>query len=178
MFIKNVELAESNQQVLMCMLNAVRALLEEQRCLTCIELARRVWIAPGTILHMLKKLNMRIICARWVPHNLKDGNVWQRMETARLHLERYGREGERFLRRIITLGESWVRCYQPESKRESNEWRHNDSQRLERDPLPVMLTLFMILTVFLSLIQFLRKSCEWCILLLLSTTPFTTSCAP
>ena len=53
--------------------------------------------------------------------------MWQRMETARLYFERYGRDGERFLRRIITLGETWVRCYQPKSKRKSNEWRHNDS---------------------------------------------------
>ena len=70
--------------------NAVRALLEEHRCWTCIALARKVGIA----LHILQKLNMRKICALWVPHNLKEENMWQRMETARLH---YGREGERFL---------------------------------------------------------------------------------
>ena len=36
--------------------------------------------------------------------------MWQKMGTARLHLERYGREGERFLGRIITLDETWFRC--------------------------------------------------------------------
>ncbi|KAJ4425542.1 hypothetical protein ANN_27736 [Periplaneta americana] len=42
--------------------NAVRALLEEHRCWTYIELAGVVGIAPGTILHILKKkLMMRKI---------------------------------------------------------------------------------------------------------------------
>ena len=35
--------------------NTVRTLLEEHRCWTCTELAREVGIAPGTILHILKK---------------------------------------------------------------------------------------------------------------------------
>ena len=86
---------------------------------------------------------MRKICAGWVPHNLKEENMWQRKETARLRLEHYEREAERFLRRIITSGETSVRRYQPKLKRDSNEWRHNDSPRLkkcrqEQDPFKVM----------------------------------------
>ena len=66
-------------------------------------------MAPGTIIHMLqKKLNMREICVRWVPHNLKEENMRERMETARLHLELYRREGECFLKRIITLDENEI----------------------------------------------------------------------
>ncbi|PSN45363.1 hypothetical protein C0J52_06520 [Blattella germanica] len=92
--------------------NAVRALLEEHCYWTCIELAREVGVAPGTILHILKKkLNLRKICARWVPHSLTEEIIWQRMETARLHIERYGHEDKRFLRRIITLDETWNRMF-------------------------------------------------------------------
>ena len=67
--------------------NAVRTLLEEH-----LLNLREVGIAPGKIFHILK-LNMRKICAQWVPHNLKEENMWQRMETARLHLEGFGRDG-------------------------------------------------------------------------------------
>ncbi|PSN37524.1 hypothetical protein C0J52_14902 [Blattella germanica] len=35
--------------------NVVRALQEEHRCWTCIELAREVGVAPGMILHVLMK---------------------------------------------------------------------------------------------------------------------------
>ena len=57
--------------------NAVRALLQEHRCWTCIELARQVGIVPGTFLHILKKkLKVRKICARWISHNFKGENMW------------------------------------------------------------------------------------------------------
>ena len=73
-------------------------LLEDHLCWTCVELTREVGIAPGMILHILKKkLKMKKICARWVPHNVKQENMWQRIETARLHLEHYGCEGEHFI---------------------------------------------------------------------------------
>ncbi|PSN58357.1 hypothetical protein C0J52_12991 [Blattella germanica] len=52
--------------------NAVRALLEEHHCWTCIKLTREVGVAPGTIFHLLKKkLKMRKICAPWVPQSYK-----------------------------------------------------------------------------------------------------------
>ena len=77
--------------------NAVTALLEKQRCWNSIELARQIGIAPAAIFHILKKkLKMRKNCARWDPHKLKEENVWQRMETAKLHSERYGREASVF----------------------------------------------------------------------------------
>ena len=60
MLIKNVKLADRNQQVMIVHVNAVRALPEEHRCRTYAELARDVGIFPGTILHILrKKLKMR-----------------------------------------------------------------------------------------------------------------------
>ncbi|PSN51982.1 hypothetical protein C0J52_18907 [Blattella germanica] len=44
--------------------NAVRALLEEH--------PREVGVAPGTILHILKKmLKMRKICTQWVPQSYR-----------------------------------------------------------------------------------------------------------
>ena len=82
--------------------------MDEYRFWTSVELARKVGIATGTILHTLKKkLKMWKICARWVPHNLKK-ETWQRMETARFRLEHNEREGERFLRPIITLDKNEI----------------------------------------------------------------------
>ena len=69
--------------------------------------------------------------------------MWQTMETARLQLECFQHEGEHFLRCFVTLDETWVQCYQPKLKRQSNEWWHNDSlwpnkYRQQQDPLKVM----------------------------------------
>ena len=38
-------------------------------------------------------------------------------------------KGDAFLHRIIALDEAWVRAYEPEMKRKSNEWRHYGSPR-------------------------------------------------
>ena len=65
------------------------------------------------------------------------------METARLHLECYGREDKHILRCIVTLDETWVRCYLRKLKKQLNERQHNDSPQLkkyrrEQDPLKDM----------------------------------------
>jgi len=46
-----------------------------------------------------------------------------------MHLESYKKKGDAFLHRIIALDEAWARAYEPEMKRQSNEWRHYGSPR-------------------------------------------------
>jgi len=43
------------------------------------------------------------------------------------HLDRYDKEGDAFLDRIITGDETWVHHYEPECKRQSMEWKHPQS---------------------------------------------------
>ncbi|GFQ87242.1 mariner Mos1 transposase [Trichonephila clavata] len=70
------------------------------------------------MLHILKeRLGMRKIASRWVLHHFKVMQKWLRYDAARTYMER---EGEAFLRRIITLDEIWARVYQTELKRQSN----------------------------------------------------------
>jgi hypothetical protein len=72
---------------------------------------------------------MRKTVACWVPHNLTEAQKWHRHAVAGLHLERYHNEGDAFLQRIVAIGETWARAYEPELKRRSNEWRHQGSPR-------------------------------------------------
>jgi len=74
-------------------------------------------------------MGMRKIASRWVPHDLTKMQKRLRYDAARNHLERYEREGEAFLHRIITLDETWAKSYEPQMKRQSNEWRHYGSPR-------------------------------------------------
>ena len=70
---------------------------------------------------------MRKICARWVPHSLTEDQRQRRVEISQQLLARYREEGDFFLRRIVTLDETWARCFEPELKRQSAEWHHRDS---------------------------------------------------
>jgi Transposase. len=44
-----------------------------------------------------------------------------------VHLEWYECKGEAFLRQIITIDETWSKAYEPQLKRQSNEWHHSES---------------------------------------------------
>ena len=39
------------------------------------------------------------------------------------HLQRYAREGNEFLARVVAGDESWFRQFKPESKRQSAQWK-------------------------------------------------------
>jgi histone-lysine N-methyltransferase SETMAR len=44
-------------------------------------------------------------------------------------LHQFGAEGDTFLDSIVTGDETWCHHYEPDSKRQSMEWRHPDSTR-------------------------------------------------
>ena len=50
-----------------------------------------------------------------------------RMQVCQELLNQYEDEGDSFLDRIITGDEAWCHYYEPESKRQSMEWRHVNS---------------------------------------------------
>jgi len=50
-----------------------------------------------------------------------------RMMTSLDNLQRYKMDGEALLEKIITGDETWVDCYQPESKQASKQWKHKES---------------------------------------------------
>jgi len=80
------------------------ALLDSDRRHTIRELARETGLAYTTVLQILKELlGMRKIASRWVPHDLTEMQKWLPYDAVRNHLEHYDREGEAFLRRIVTL---------------------------------------------------------------------------
>jgi histone-lysine N-methyltransferase SETMAR len=47
-------------------------------------------------------------------------------------LEHFDAEGEAFLSRIITVDETWVHQFEPETKRQSMEWHHPQSPRKKK----------------------------------------------
>ena len=63
----------------------------------------------------------------WVPRHLTEEHKRNRQHICSSLLERYNREGDNFLNRIITGDETWVHHYEPETKRQSMQWKHTSS---------------------------------------------------
>ncbi|GBP07735.1 Histone-lysine N-methyltransferase SETMAR [Eumeta japonica] len=82
----------------------------------------------GEIIH--EHMNMRKICARWVPKMLTPFDKQRRLQTSKDFLELVGDNIDEICDRIVTVDETWVRQYDPESKQESMQW----TKKGERPP--------------------------------------------
>jgi len=91
------------------------------------ELCTELNIGCNALETMVATLEYRKVCARWVPRMLTQDHKEQRMQVCQDLLNQHKAEGDSFLDRIITGDETWCHHYEPESKRQSMEWRHVSS---------------------------------------------------
>ncbi|GBP71697.1 Histone-lysine N-methyltransferase SETMAR [Eumeta japonica] len=82
----------------------------------------------GEIIH--EHMNMRKISACWVPKMLTPFDKQRRLQTSKDFLELVGDNIDEICDRIVTVDETWVRQYDPESKQESMQW----TKKGERPP--------------------------------------------
>jgi hypothetical protein len=74
----------------------------------------------GYILH--EELDTKKLYARWMPRLLTEDQKRTRMKISEQCLERFNKNKTDFLRRFITMDETWIRHYTAESKRQSKQW--------------------------------------------------------
>lgn len=109
--------------------NRVRALLDDNRRTSIKNIAGQLGIATGTVHSILHDdLNMRKVCAKFVPHHLTPEQKAQRAHASRNFIEAADMN-ENFLSNIITGDETWCFQYDPSTKRQSAEWRLSEENR-------------------------------------------------
>ena len=110
-------------------------------------MAEELGISKGTVHNIAREdLCKRKICSRFVPHKLTDEQKAKRMETSGDFIticDQY----PSFLRTIVTGDETWCYQFDPESKRQSMEWRPPSSprpktSRLQKSKVKTMLIAF------------------------------------
>jgi len=87
------------------------------------EIAETIGISKervGYILH--EELDMKKLCARWVPCLLTADQKHTRMKISEQWLERFNKNKTDFVRRFIPMDETWIHRYTPESKQQSKQW--------------------------------------------------------
>ena len=92
------------------------------------ELASECGISNGsvyTIIH--ERLSMSKVSARWVPRNLNMQDRQQRVESSQELLEVYNANPEDFHTRLITGDETWLHHWDPDTKKESMQWKRPGS---------------------------------------------------
>ena len=80
------------------------SLLDADRRCTTRELAAEIGICHKTELNILHDiLGYRKLAVRWMPHEISEAQQWYRYVVAQILLDRYQREGDYFLGRIVTM---------------------------------------------------------------------------
>jgi len=92
-------------------------------------------------------LGMRKICAKMVPKLLTDEQKDRRLQVCKDILERLDTEPD-LLRRVITGDESWVFEYDPETKRQSLQWKSLTSPRPKKARMSKSNVKVMLITFF------------------------------
>ena len=112
------------------------------------EIAETVRISKDRVGHILHDiLGMRKLSARWVPRLLTPDNKRNRETISEQCLTLFKRNLEEFLRRFVTVDETWIYWYTPETKQQSKQWiSHDESAPKKAKTVPsagnVMATVF------------------------------------
>lgn len=72
-------------------------------------------------------LAMKKLTARWVPRMLSADQKHVRQDICQRLLDTFRRDKENFIDRYVTMDETWVHHYDPETKIQSKQWKHGGS---------------------------------------------------
>ena len=93
--------------------------------ITVEEIVQQLDIFTGTAHHIIcEVLIFSKVSCHWVRKMLTPEHKQNRHDISRKLIDRFHKEGETFLQRIITCDETWVFHYEPETKQQSMEWKH------------------------------------------------------
>jgi histone-lysine N-methyltransferase SETMAR len=97
------------------------------------EIAETLKISKERVGHIVHEyLGMRKLCAKWVPRELTVDQKQQRVDDSEQCLELINRNKTEFERRYVTMDETWLHWYTPESNRQSAEWTAYDEPNPKR----------------------------------------------
>ncbi|KAM8716277.1 hypothetical protein ACLKA7_003201 [Drosophila subpalustris] len=111
----------------------VRQIVLTDRRVKVREIAETVGISTGSAVSILHDhLHMKKLNVKWVPHFLDIEQREKLVADSKSCLDMFNRNPSEFLRRYITMDETWIHHYIPESNRSSAEWREAGESRSKR----------------------------------------------
>jgi len=109
-------------------IDQIHGLILEDRQISAASIAEQRGISHeqvGSTIH--KDLDVRKLSTKWVSKCLGVDEKYQRCQSSEQILEFFQRDPNDFLLRLVTMDETWLYHYDPETKQQSMEWRHGGS---------------------------------------------------
>lgn len=105
------------------MIEKIHKIVLGDRRLKLHEIAEAVQISKERVCNILNNiLCFHKVCARWVPRLLTADQKMNRKTISQDNLTLFRKNPTEFLRRFITMDETWIHHYTPESKLQSKQW--------------------------------------------------------
>ena len=117
---------------------AVKIVVEQDAWLSVKDIASCTGISEGSVQTILKKrLDLRKVCARWVPHLLTEEQKTQPLKCARERLKTYKGCNTRVISNLLKGDETWVHMFEPQRRADNKQWQQKDEKNahvLPREP--------------------------------------------
>jgi len=144
-------------------IDQIHELILEDRRISAKSITEQLGISRervGSIIH--EDLDMRKLSAKWVPKCWNADQKRQRCYSSEQHLEFFRHDPNYFLSRPVTMDETWLYHYDPETKQQSMEWRHSGSPlsktfRVQKSAGKVLASIFFWDQDGILLIDYLPK---------------------
>jgi len=111
-------------------IDQIHELILKDRRISAKSIAEQLGISRervGSIIH--EDMDMRKLSTKWVPKCLNVDQKCQRCQSSEQLLEFFWRDPNDFLSRLVTMDETWLYHYDPETKQQWMGWRHSGSAR-------------------------------------------------
>ena len=106
-------------------------MVEQDARLTVKYIASCTGISENSVQTILKKrLDLRKVCARRVPHLLTEEQKTQRLISARELWKTYKGCNSRIISNLLTGDETWVHMFEPQRRADKKQWKRKDRKRL------------------------------------------------
>ena len=108
---------------------AVKIVVEQDVWLSVKDIASCTGISEGSVQTILKKrLDLRKVCARWVPHLLTEEQKTQRLKCARELLKTYKGCNSWVISNLLTGDETWMHMLEPQRRAGNKQWKRKDQK--------------------------------------------------
>ena len=106
----------------------IKNFMDKDRCVSIETISAPVDVSVGDV-HIIirKELKMRKICTKIASRVLREDQKERRCHDSREMVELINSDPA-----LVTCDESWIYCYDPETKRQSSQWKHAGSPRSKK----------------------------------------------
>ena len=112
------------------LIGQIKNFMDKDRSVSIEAISAQFDVSVETIHTIIREeLKMRKICTKFVPRVLREDQKERRCHDSRVELIN---SDPGVLDALVTCDESWIYCYDPETKRQSSQWKHAGSPRPRR----------------------------------------------